>query len=361
MNARRLAKVSAVFCAFGALAATSAFADGKSDVKAPAAKAPVVKSAPTAFFETLPVGKLDIPTHVTMPDSIPKGESVDGVYLDVPEYVKANPANQRYVQVYASKEDMQSINAGTGNKSEECFMAASPPMTANEELRWNGALATQTTVQPVARSYSYGPNGSVPDDLQYVTPLRVDRVVASDANGIKLESRVVLIDTKTMGARLVETETTDFKLIEELPGKVKVYGVKGDKEATFLVRRERLPDERTPFGPMFAQQGVTTTSSTSEGCHLTFTLPVKQAAATTAVVQLEALLELKPMNADDDAQPSQMANMQGEMAATPTPGQHEARIRPMQIGFSATWLSEDKAPVVSISHGWTGRERTQPM
>jgi hypothetical protein len=363
MNAPKFLSASIVALVVGGVVASDALADGKAADKkaAPAAKAAPVSTA--SLFDSLPKGKLDLPTHLTMPDSIPKGESVEGVYLEVPDYVKANPATQRYAQVYASKEDEAAINQGNLPHSDSCFMSASPMMTPNEEVRWNGSFANQTTIQPVPRSYSYGAYGSTPKDMAYVGALRVDRISNESANKVTLESRIVLVDADSLGSRLVTTSKSDFGFIEELPGRVKVYGMRSDDTVTFLVERGRLPEERNAIGPMFAQQGNQGTVNTAEGCHLTFTLPIKQASASTAVVQLETLLEIRAANSDDTDVPQAQAPIDGPMMpqGTVPSGQKEGRIRPMQIGFSSTWLSEDKAPVVSISHGWTGRERTQPM
>jgi hypothetical protein len=366
MNAPKFLSASIVALVVGGVVASDALADGKAAEKkaAPAAKAAAPVST-ASLFDSLPKGKLDVPTHLTMPDSIPKGESVEGVYLEVPDYVKQNPATQRYAQVYASKEDEAAINQGNLPLSDACFMSASPMMSPNEEVRWNGSFANQTTIQPVPRSYSYGAYGSTPKDMAYVGALRVDRVTKDSPNKVTLESRIVLVDADSLGSRLVTTSKAEFGFIEELPGRVKVYGMKSDDTVTFLVERGRLPEERNSIGPMFAQQGNQGTVNTAEGCHLTFTLPIKQSSASTAVVQLETLLEIRAANADDvdaNAPQAPMASdgpvlSQGMVA----PGQKEGRIRPMQIGFSSTWLSEDKTPVVSISHGWTGRERTQPM
>jgi len=350
-NTTRFLSLTILGAAISMIAASDALASDKASA--------ANKASPQKLFETLPAGKLDIPTHLAVPDSIPKGESVEGVYAEIPEYLRNNPqAGQKYAQIFASKEDMEANNNGMGRRSNECFMSASPTMNYNDEIRWNGSFATNATVSPYPRSYTYGPSGASPKDMITVATVRADRVVDVTDTKATLETKIVYVDAETLGARLVSTQKVDFALVEELPGRVKIYAMKGDDSVTFLVRREQLPDERNPFGPMFVQQGMNGNVNTSDGCHMTFTMPVKQASASTAVIQLEALLEMKPMNADDF--PTAQG---GEMDAPPMAmnGQKEARIRPMEIGFSSTWLSEDKAPVLSISHGWTGRERTQPM
>jgi len=296
-----------------------------------------------------------------VPDSIPKGESVEGVYVEVPEYLRQNPqAGTKYAQIFASKEDSVANNTGTGARSDVCFMTASPTMNYSDEIRWNGSFAMNATISPYPRSYNYGPYGATPKDMITVGTVRVDRITEASATSATLDTKIVYVDADSLSARLVSESKTEFTFIDELPGHVKVYGLKTDDSVTFLVKRDKVPDERTGvFGPMVVQQGMNGNVSTSDGCHMTFTMPVKQASAATAVIQLEALLEIKPVNADD--QPQGMVG-QGEIDGPMVPnGQKEARIRPMQIGFSSTWLTEDKAPVLSIAHGWTGRERTQPI
>jgi hypothetical protein len=328
------------------------------------AQAGSTAKSPDKLFEALPSGKLDIPVHLAMPDSIPKGESVEGVYAEIPEYLKNNPqAGSRYAQIFASKEDAEANNTGNGQRGDTCFMSASPTMNYSDEVRWSGSFSTNATVSPYPRSYNYGPSGASPKDLMTVAAVRVDHITETSDSKAILDTKIVYVDADTLGARLVSEAKTEFTFVQELPGKVKLYALKSDDSVTFLVRRERLPEERNPVGPMFVQLGNQGNVSTSDGCHMTFTMPVKQAAATTAIVQLEALLEIKPMNADDlpNNDVPQGVEMDRPMMAPGMNGQKEARIRPMEIGFSSTWLSGDKAPVLSISHGWTGRERTQAM
>jgi len=320
-------------------------------------------ATPDKLFGALPSGKLDIPSHLAMPDSIPKGESVEGVYAEIPEYLKNNPqAGSKYAQIFASKEDAQANASGIPNsqRSDTCFMAASPTMNYSDEVRWSGSFSTNATVSPYPRSYNYGPYGASPKDMMTVAAVRVDHITEATDTKATLDTKIVYIDAETLGARLVSESKTEFTFVQELPGKVKLYALKSDDSVTFLVRRERLPDEVNPVGPMFVQLGNQGNVSTSDGCHMTFSMPVKPSAASTAIVQLEALLEIKPMNADDFPG-AEVGQGEVDRPMMGMNGQKEARIRPMEIGFSSTWLSGDKSPVLSISHGWTGRERTQAM
>lgn len=353
MNKTHLASLALV--AATAAFSGQAFADGAAAKAAPAA--PV---ASQNIYDKLPQGELKIPTKLTVPTAIPKGEQLEGVYVEVPEYLRKNPqAGTRYVQVFASADDAKARNSGQPTEAKECFMSASPAFNGDDEVRWNGSTATSVTVQPYPKSYSYGAYGASPKDMINVLSVRADRIASETPDKITLDSRVIFIDAQTMGARLSSETKTDFAFIKELPGRVKVYGARSKDQITFLVRRQKHPAERFAMGAMFVQQGASGGASASDDCHLTFTMPAKQASASTAVLQLEAVLDIKDPTADDD-KPTVLPVSDGPVPVAP-PGMREGHIRTLEVGFSSTWMSQDKSPVVSLTHGWLGRERTQNM
>lgn len=315
-----------------------------------------VASAPPSFYATLPAGRLGVPEQLDVPDSIPATEHAEGVYAEIPDYVKNNPnPSSRYAQVFGSKEDAEAYNNGTGERSGSCVAVANPGNAVGGTIRWNGGMSASTSVSAYTRSYSYGPDGATPKDYVTVAPIRVDRVTKVTEDSLTLETKIALLDVATLGSRLVQTTTMDFKHIRTLPGRMHVYGAKDGDAVTFLVRHELAEGERS-FSTLFGTLGDFQSISASDNCPVTFSLPVRQASASTIVLQLEAVLEVKNASVEDfnfgesDPPPS-------FESATP----REARMRPMQIGFSSSWLSQDQAPVVSISHGWTGKERIQPM
>ena len=343
--------VSIVALAASAALSQQALADGAAPTKAASEAKPTVAS----IYDRLPEGELKVPTKLTLPAAIAKTETLEGVYVEIPDYIKKNPQQgTKYVQVFASAEDAKARNTGQPAAATECFMSAQPSFNNDDQIRWNGSQATSVTVQPYPKSYNYGAYGASPKDMNNVQAVRVDRIADESPEKVTLESRVVLIDAVTLGVRLSSQSKTDFAFIKELPGRVKIYGARSKDQMTFLVRRQKHPQERFAMGAMFVQQGTTGegSASASDDCHLTFNMPVKQAKAATAVLQLEAILDIKDPTSDDDS-----------VKANPValPGTREGHIRTLEVGFSSTWMSQDKAPVVSLTHGWLGRERTQNM
>lgn len=306
-----------------------------------------------SLFDKLPKGKLTVPVTSTLPKSIPASEKVDGFYLEIPEHLKRSQEQYRYIMVSGSKEQAEARNRGTmipGNPT--CFTTSYPHQGA--EVQWSGSLNQSATVQNYAKNnYSYG--------AQYgsVQLVRAERVVKETADKLTYEIKIAYVDAETMGARLASTSTAEFTLVKELPGKVRVWGMKADDQVTFLVRRERHEKERFHFGPLSVLIGGQHSTSSSEGCPVTFNLKSGKGVATSAVVQTETILEVKNSAQDDEGGKSGiMPSLHG---ALPSFGQNEARVRPIKIGFSSTWMSQDTKPIVTVSHGWAGRERTQPL
>lgn len=327
----------------------------------PVGRGATASANPDGLWDRLPEGELKTPTKLTAPSVIPKGESVDGVYVEVPEYLLKNPSSgTRYAQVFASKEDAKARTTGQPiADSNACFMSASPAFNGETEVRWNGSIGASVALSPYPKSYTYGAYGSTPKDMMNVLAVRADRLVDAGADKITLDSRVVFVDAQTLGARLVSEDKVDFALIKELPGRVKIYGAKSKDQITFLVKRQKHPAERFAMGGMFVQQGMNGGMSSSDECHVTFSMPAKAATATTAVLQLEAVLDIKEPGADDDKSATAPTVLDGP--AMPSNAMREGHIRTMEVGFSSTWMSQDKSPVISLSHGWLGRERTQQM
>ncbi|MBL8739885.1 MAG: hypothetical protein JNK04_02290 [Myxococcales bacterium] len=95
-----------------------------------------------------------------------------------------------------------------------------------------------------------------------------------------------------------------------------------------------------------------------------FTLKTGKNIAQNAVVQLDTLLSIEdPEGEEDDSdKPGFISSMPIKSVAPMRGfGQKEAKVRAMRIGLSSTWMSQDKKPVISVTHGWAGKQRTQPI
>lgn len=309
--------------------------------------------APASLIDKLPKGaKISVPTSTaTMPKSIPAGEKVDGFYVEIPEHLKRQPDPYRYVMISGSKEQSEARNRGAMLAGPPtCFTTSYPG--GGTEVNWSGSLGQSATVQNYARNnYGYG------NQYGSVQLVRSERIVKETKDKLAYEVKVAYVDAETMGARLVTSSTSEFSLVKELPGKLRVWGMKSDDQVTFLVRRERHEKERFHFGALSVMTNGSHSMSSSEGCPVVFNLKIGKGIATSAVVQTETVLEVKGV--DDEA--SDKPGVLSLRGALPAFGQQEAKLRPVRIGLSSTWMSQDTKPVVTVSHGWAGKERTQPL
>ncbi len=329
-----------------------------SKVEKPVQIAPLRKLDTTDIHDKLPKAKLAIPKTLTMPKSIAATEKVDGIYLETPPHFKSSGQTPSYVMLHSSKEAAAARSNGTPETGAPiCFMNAYP--NYNSDINWSNSLGTSTSVQ----NYK---NASYAGSPQYGTVqlVRSDRIVKESGDKLSYEVKLVLVDAETMGARVHSTQTLDFSLVDELPGKVKVWGARSDEQVIFLVRRERHEKERFFFGPLMVSTNGQHNVSGSEACPVMFTLKTGKNVSQSAVVQLETLLSVEEPDGEDEAsdKPGFISSMPIRSVSPMRGfGQKEAKVRPMRIGVSSSWMSQDTKPVISVSHGWAGKQRTQPI
>ncbi len=334
-----------------AIASTQAFADGAPKKVEPKPATPMVSkaSAKLDLFDRLPAGKIDIPKTATLPKSIPATEKAEGFYVEVPSHMKGQQG-PTYAIVYGSKEEATARNSGqelpTTNPS--CFMNAYPNYGA--EINWSSSFSSMASIQNYkSQSYPGAPQ------LGSVNLVRSDRIVREDKTSLDYEVKLAYVDAETMGVRVISTQKLSFMLVDELPGKVKVWGAKSEDRLVFMVRREKLDKERFFFGPLMVTINGQHVMSSAEACPVVFEMKAGKASAVSAVVQLETLLDITEIKEEDVSNPNLP-----RLPSSSTP-LREAKVRPMRIGISNSWMSQDEKPVVSVSHGWAGKERTQPI
>lgn len=346
MKALRNSALALVVVAATASVAGAETTAAPKDAAKPAANA-------TELFDKLPGGgKIDIPKTVALPKSVPGTEKVDGFYVEIPPGY-GTQHGPSYAMVYASAEEATARNQGQdmGSAPPTCFMTAYP--SYGQEVNWSASFATTASVQ----NYN---SANYPNAPQYgsVNLVRSDRIVKEEKNKLSYEVKLAYVDAETKGVKLVSKQSLEFSLVNELPGNVKVWGAKTDDSVTFLVRRVKHDKERFFFGPLMVTVNGQHLISGAEACPVVFSLKTGKGVSANAVVQLEALLDIVDVDQEGG---------EGFISALPkmhNPGgfvQREAKVRPMRIGVSNTWMSQDTKPVVSVSHGWAGRERTQPI
>ncbi|MFO0552385.1 MAG: hypothetical protein U0271_28615 [Polyangiaceae bacterium] len=310
------------------------------------------KAANDSLVDKLPKsGSLKIPKSITNPKSIPATEHVDGFYVETPG--PSYGEGPTYAMVYASKDAATAHNNGTpATEAESCFMTAYP--NPGGDVNWSNSLATTTSVQNYKHA-SYGP-------VEYgsVQLVRADRVEKVEGDRLTYSVKVAFVDAETQGVRLQSTQSVEFIKLRDLPGNVSVWGSQSDGEVTFLVQRKKHPKERFFFGPlMVSSAGGMNNVSSQEACPVVFSLKTGKGVATNAVVTLDAVLDV--VGTGEDQGPGFVESSIAMRPDTEGAGQLEAKVRTMRIGFSSTWMTQDTAPVISVSNGWSGRERTQQI
>lgn len=325
--------------------ATGAIAAPSEEAAKPAKTTKAKRVNTSDLHGRLGTGELEVPTRAAMPKSVPATETDPGFYLEVPGYARHDEVT--YVQVYGSKEDAQQTQRG--EQATGCLQTAYPNM--GQELNWSGSMSSNTTVQNY-KNDRYG--GGYNTAVQMV---RADRVVREEGDKLDYEVKFAFIDAETMGVRLHSEQLLSFTKLAELPGQVKIYGVKSDDQVTFLVRREKQVKERFFFGSLMGTVNGQHIGSSSDQCPVVFSMQAKKGVTDSAVIQLEAVLEVKDVDSDSGF----LAQMPVRHMPSESDRPREAKIRSMRIGFSSTWLSEDTRPIVSFGHGWLGKERTQPI
>lgn len=335
------------------IASTQAFADGpppkKTETKPAAPMVGAGASGKLELFDRLPTGKIDIPKTATLPKSIPASEKAEGFYVEVPAHMKGQQG-PTYAIVYGSKEEATARNSGQESPSPNpsCFMNAYPNYGA--EINWSASFSTSASIQNYkTQSYPGAPA------LGSVNFVRSDRIVREEKDSLDYEVKLAYVDAETMGVRVASTQKLGFKLIDELPGKVKVWGAKSDDKVIFMVRRQKLDKERFFFGPLMVTINGQHVMSSGEACPVLFEMKVGKNVAASAVVQLETLLDITEVKDDEVSNPNLP-----RLPTNSTPVR-EAKVRPMRVGVSSSWMSQDEKPVVSVTHGWAGKERTQPI
>jgi hypothetical protein len=318
-------------------------------IAAPTAPKAKAKRTSTAdVYERLAEGKLEVPTRVTVPKSIPASESAEGFYVEAPAAYGGSDVT--YAQIFGSKEAAQRQQRGEDATVLGCFQTAYP--NSGQEQNWSGNMSPSTIVQNY-KSQRYGGGG--PDTS--VQMVRSDRIVTAADGKLDLEVKFAFVDAETHGVRLHTESRLQLALLGELPGKVQVYGAKSGEDVSFVVRREKQEKERFFFGSVMAAVNSQHVGSASDSCPVVFSMKASKGGADSGVVQLDAVLGVTEVENDGGflaQMPMRHMPMESELP-------REARVRSMRIGFSSTWLSEDTKPVVSFSFGWLGKERVQPI
>jgi hypothetical protein len=333
--------------ALSALAATSAFAR-------PAAAAPPAWTA-------LPAGAFTTPPK-SAPASIGAGERVAGFWAVIPRHSGSRP----FAMMATSAESAKALRNGEAMSPDGggrvCF--STRDRSTDEELderAWDNGMSGTERVWPKTAD---NPRGGV-------TAVHTERLVTS-GEGATLEIVDLWVDPATLGSRLITKTSVPFKLVGSALGGVKVYAARHDnagaKQVHWLVHRP-LPTHSLPLNTSLSAWRPGAVDQSNECDHIHVTTETGHGHAESAIVQATVLLESRtPKPAAAPSQKSQakerpltlvrklLGGPSRVVEAAPR-DEPEARARQMDISVSASMTTRDKEPVLSVSFGWSSRDK----
>jgi hypothetical protein len=194
-----------------------------------------------------------------------------------------------------------------------------------------------------------------------VTAVHQERFVQDGAKA-RIEMTDVWVDPVTHGVRLIGRSTMPLTRLAAAPNGLAIWAARSDAQVHLVARREKpieLPDHppTTPRefrlvsltrSPLFLQT-TTGERDASQCAFARMSLKAQKGSAEMAWFETQAVFVDPPDKKKPDVDDTSAGPAKEE-----EPG---LRVRPLRATVSSTWSSKDKEPVLSVSFGWTGRER----
>ncbi len=230
------------------------------------------------------------------------------------------------VEIFGSADERKAMQAGTSDNLESCF--------ADAEQRSGWTLG-----EP--RMMIWGGDGET------TKAVRSEKLVETeDHEKATLEIVDAWVDARTGGAKLIGKTSVPLVRVGGALTEVRVYAARAEsgsaKDVHVVVKRD---GPRLLSGFPFQVERATNVAH-GQCTHAHVVLHGTKAAGDLAIVKTTIRLpDLKEREekANDDELPSVMT---------------EVRTRELEVQLGASQTSGDKAPLVSVSFGWSGREQT---
>jgi hypothetical protein len=298
---------------------------------------------------------------------IPANEKVDGIL--VTSESRGNPSS------YSVRTVTVRSPASSGHPPSTCFSSGGTGSAATSleifnQVTYATPTPTPSGQRPPARpAVSARPTWvSEPPRKGEVTIVHTERLIERQG-GVVLELSDVLVDPNTFGARLVNRTSTPLGRVAKGPNNLEIFALREPTPNTvqFVVRaplaqadesdsmasvRRRLlaqvPDAR--------RSGV----ASSDCGHLRFTLRAKRGdgemATVMATVVLPTVAHGEPAideegDDDDDREELRRRRQAHERSLRST------RTRPVLVNLSISQTTTEKAPLVSVSFAWGGKDQ----
>ena len=288
------------------------------------------------MFSALPTGKVTSPPSAKAPGSIPAREKVAGFFPVVPS--GQGPKTSYFVIASSEKLAKQMREgSGFGNDQTGCFSEDDVRGDGDGEPKeWRSQLQPMVTIS-VDRERGGGT----------VQAIHLERII-EDGGRVALEMIDAWVDRQTRGARLIGRSTLPLALVKTVLGGGRVFAAR-DRDNVQLVFIEPQAEVRFGRQPLMATVPGGGMAMSSCG-HIR--VPLKVEKGQGEAVTIMATLPLPSLEPRDHTQAKSASKSES------TEGRDEARARPMHVHASVSWVSRDKEPIVSVSMGWEGRERT---
>jgi hypothetical protein len=303
---------------------------------------------PAPRYGSLRAGALTSMPERGRPSSIPRRESVEGIFLVVPQWAGQVPVKDREVWIMGSAKDAEAFKTGKNIGVAEtavCFNDEARSLQRHERDETNDPLTlewgTAGFVAPRASiSRRETENGSA------VTAVHAERIV--EQNGAAtLEATDAWVDLSTRGVRLIGRASLPLTLAGTAAGGVKLYVGRDERpNGKKFVQFVMVMGDKAglPTGPeAWVEHGERVIHG---GCrHMRFGLPADQAG--DAVFHTQVVLPR-----DATAAETVTVSSRGRDFVM-----KETRFRPLAAAVSVSRVSRDPEPVVSVAFSWTGREQ----
>lgn len=312
----------------------------------------------------LPAGAFTAPPE-KIPASIGAAERVAGFWAVVPRHSGSRP----FAMIVASAESAKALRSGDGFNMPDggiCFATRDRSGGDELELGWDHGMSGTERLWPKTAD---NPRGGV-------AAVHTERVVPT-ADGATLEIVDMFVDPASLGARLIQRTSMPFKLVGSALGGVKVYAAReespGAKRVHWLVHRP-LRTHAIPLNTSLVVWRPGSVDHSNECDHIHVTTETGAGHGESAVVQATVLLDARTpkASAPPEGAPKQktpkkkspfglMGKLLGKPSAVLEPAterdEHEARARQMEISVSASMTTRDKEPMLSVSFGWSSRDK----
>jgi hypothetical protein len=273
------------------------------------------------------------------PSRVAPNEKVDGIVVAYPPKQMLRNGKPTYVMV-AVNEALANPFAGKQAEPDGTCFSQTMKMGKDVAPEWMPSGESRLTLMiPTAENHEPA-----------VLPLRSEKLVTQGGKP-SLQVTYAWVDPASRGVRLIGRQNVPLAPIATGPSGVTVFSARDTKWVDVVVKSSDVEaaSMRPGFGLTRSMMGMGPDGrAVSASCgHTRVRLHVEPQAA-----------EIATFVGDVDLAPVQEQAVQ---AAGRTVGSTDFRQRSLRISVSSTWLSRDKEPVLSVSFGWAGAEKSQTL